>query len=153
MHSELDELFRCFLILYRVTTVYLLILFSWKVALFWIPVWWSMPGHDWKGGVIYSPTGLVNMKSQAALGLKLFFWKTVLRKQHCFLPHSGPQSLRFMENSVHWLSARVECAKAWVSFLLPPYPGSPGHIPVCGHHSAEVAVICRWGDPKDGGWR
>ena len=69
-------------------------------------------GHDWMGGIIYSPTGLVNMKSQAALGLKLFFWKTVLRKQHCFLPHSGPQALSLMENSVHGLLSRVEYAKA-----------------------------------------
>ena len=81
-----------------------------------------MPGHDWKGGVIYSPTGLVNMKSQAALGLKLFFWKTVLRKQHCFLPHSGPQSLRFMENSVCQLEWNVPRLESHFSFPLTQGP-------------------------------
>ena len=55
-------------------------------------------GHDWMGGVIYSPAGLVNMKSPTALCLKLLFWKTALRKYHCFLPHSGPQALSPKEN-------------------------------------------------------
>ena len=124
----------------------------------WIPVWWFTLGHDWTEGVIYSPAGLVNMKSPTALCLKLLFWKTALRKYHCFLPHSGPQTLRPIENSVYGLSATVECARRNtqdLSLISPsPLPSVPRTYPsFLEHHSAEGAVICRWGDPKDGGWR
>ena len=120
----------------------------------WIPVWWFTLGHDWTEGVIYSPAGLVNMKSPTALCLKLF-WKTALRKQHCSLPHSGPQASSPKENSVHGLSARVECARrntqglCLFSFPLTRVPRTyPSFLE---HHSAEGAVICRRGDPKDWG--
>ena len=110
LHSELQEFSLYFLILNRVTGLLLEILFL-KGGPVWIHVWWFIPGHDWTGEVIYSPADLVNMKSPTALGLKSFFWKMALRKQHCFLPHSGPQALSLMENSVHGLSARVDCAR------------------------------------------
>ena len=106
-----------------------------------------------RGGGHLQSYGPCEYEEPSTTRFKVVFWKMVLRKQHCFLPHSDTQALSLMENSVHGLSSRVECAKTWASFLLSPYQGSPGHIPVCGYHSAEGAVTSRWGDPKDGGRR
>ena len=45
-----------------------------------------------------------------------------------------------------------EIPKAWVSFLLPLTLYSQNTFQFLEHHSAEGAIICQWGSPKDRGW-
>ena len=46
-----------------------------------------------------------------------------------------------------------ETSKACVTFLLPPLPLSPGHIPVPATPLCGGCFHYRWGDPKEGGWK
>ena len=62
------------------------------------------------------------------------------------------QGKLFMDCQLEW-NVPEETPKACVSSPS-PLPSVPRTYPsFLEHHSAEGAVICRWGDPKDGGWR
>ena len=83
-------------------------------------------------------------------------WNAVLRKQHYFLHNSRPQPMSLMENSAPGSSTKEnvpeETPKAWVSFLLPFTLYPQDTFQFLEHHSAEGAIICQWGSPKDRGW-
>ena len=48
---------------------------------------------------------------------------------------------------------RVDCARALVSWLLPPLPEPPRQIPDPAKTEAEAAVLVRWRDSEEGGCR
>ena len=91
--SHLEYVSMCFLILYNVSTVYLLKLASWTWALFWN---------------LFLRVGRPIQRSSAPV-LKLLLWEMATRWQHFFLPNSGyldNQSL--CESPSRELSLRVE---------------------------------------------
>ena len=125
-----------------------------KVGPVWIPFRWFTPRHDWRAGVIYRPPGLVNINSLTAPILKL----------------SGKQS---WGNSItscttlvlrQWVlgktllldrQLRRMCQKKYPRLGSPfssPLPFIPRTSQFLEHHSAEGAIICQWGSPKDRGW-
>ena len=88
-------------------------------------------------------------------GFKLVMQRTI-RQQHFFLPNSGSlgsnhslrESCSWIVNSRGMWQKRQPRLGLLTSSL---FPSTPGHIPV-PTVPVEGAVICRWGDPKEGGW-
>lgn len=100
------------------------------------------------------------MKLPSAQVLQLLLRRMATRRQHFLMPDSGycgNKSLR--ESPAPGLSVAVEYARRSTQglclltsaplALTPPPDGSQ----VLQNLSAEGALVRRWGDPKEGGWR
>ena len=65
-NSDFEPLSIFFLFLNSLTPISLLKWASWKSALFWTPFWLPTPGNLLGSGIIYSPSGPVNIQGQEA---------------------------------------------------------------------------------------
>ncbi len=108
---------------------------------------------------IHSPSGLAIIQSPSAVFSTLLLQETATRRQHFFMPnsgYSGKPSLK--ESPVPGSSVWVECARrnterlvshCFLSLALQP----PDKSQCLGNRSDDGAVVHRWGDSMEGGWR